>query len=485
LDIDDLKLSNFCSNNGLINSNSKIVLLDVNAHERVFLVNFCLVNDLSISVIDRDHLYDREIIDLIDSGIVKSEINTDQSIRSRFIEFLDSKSTCYKLLEHNDFVDKNFEFVNFIFVNNRTENDFRSIISKKYIELINSNRGDVEYNIINPVFKPNQTVDNKCLNFCISLLDEHKKLNLSKLVISKIYFLLLNSLLHETNEWKVFNILIRYVPIRPEIYLESLKLSCSQNIKSRNFKFILNYSTIIITLIKVDESIFKSYLNFYKSLDSYSWLVLYLRASSTNISKSDIDSFEKSAIEKTIFNMVVYNLQLNEFQESFILENSPKETCESKVSIYTLYNYMINKLLLNKSIDFNDLKQSNPTTLKLFVNNPNHLFRFGTLAWSHGNIKFLQDIINFAPDDLLSQNNLHSLFMDSLLILLNKGHKPKCYSSDLLNTDYNQVCKIFHLQVISYKYELNLNLDEILKKYTYKFNDRIKILLENHFRNYN
>lgn len=143
---------------------------------------------------------------------------------------------------------------------------------------------------------------------------------------------------------------------------------------------------------------------------------------------------------------------------------------------------MISKLLLSKSINFNNLLKSNPTTLKLFINNPNHLFRFGILAWSHGNNKFLQDIINLAPDKLLSQNNLHSLFMDSLLILLNKGHKPKIYSSDVLNTDYNQICKIFHLQVISYKCDLNLNLDEILKKYTFKFNNRIKISLENHLR---
>ena len=56
LDIEDLNFQNFCSNESLINNKSKIVLLDVDAHERLFLINFCLTNGLSISTNDKKQI---------------------------------------------------------------------------------------------------------------------------------------------------------------------------------------------------------------------------------------------------------------------------------------------------------------------------------------------------------------------------------------------------------------------------------------------
>ena len=73
LDIDDLNFNNFCSNDGFINNKSKIVLLDVNAHERLFLINFCLNNGLPISTNIEIKLYDREIIDIIVNDIFKKK----------------------------------------------------------------------------------------------------------------------------------------------------------------------------------------------------------------------------------------------------------------------------------------------------------------------------------------------------------------------------------------------------------------------------
>ena len=125
LDIDDLDFNNFCSNDGFINNKSKIVLLDVNAHERLFLIKFCLNNGLPISTNIENKLYDREIINLIYEGIIESDIKTSDSVRSKFNLLFDFK---YSSFLRSDKCNINNLDLNFL-------DNFEYVFNNKYFNL--------------------------------------------------------------------------------------------------------------------------------------------------------------------------------------------------------------------------------------------------------------------------------------------------------------------------------------------------------------
>lgn len=480
LDIDDLNLTKFCSNNDVINNNSKIILLDVDANKRLFLINFCLANDLSISVNDESHSYDREIINLIDSGIVKSEINTDVSLRSRFNKFLNhdyssfTRSGEFRINKlHIHFID-NLEY-------GICNNDFPLVIGNKYLQVLDTKINGIGSLLSNPLsYQPSDINDS--LSFVSFLLEEQDDFEFSDIIFSRFYNILLERLLKEESNWYIYNTIIRFVHLRPNIYFGVLKTFCTKNKQSKKVEILLKLSVVSLSNIDLDHTTIINFLQFLKEFNKFDSLILYLCATSGLENREYLEKFDRSTISHSIFDLVSFNLILNESQIKFIKEEIETGSNFEVSNINDIYTNFVKGLVENDPIDFNLIRSNNATLYKLFNNNPYHLFRLFTTAWINNNNEIAYELLNHFDPKLFDKNHFFKIMYRSILQLAQKPIPINLNEVNFyINQHYNQIRKIFHLKVLSYNNDINFDFNNLFDAHKFKFLPKINNILNNHF----
>ena len=485
LDIDDLKLSNFCSNNGLINSNSKIVLLDVNAHERLFLVNFCLINNLSISVNDENLLYDREIIDLIDSGIVKSEINTDSSLRSRFNKFLDSKSTSYKLLEINKSDRINVELQNYLNCAINENDDYYSNIGREFLTSYEPKENELINILKYPIENLPQTDANKSLIVISKIISRKYKTPFPNKVYSKFYHILLGVLIDQENNFIIYNILLSTITLKPVIFVEVLKDFFIKNRHKKKCKDLLTFSTIVITNTGVDIDTIRLLLSFIKSLNNYNSLELILISSSSYLSDDESKRYSSASKAEAIYHMISFSLVLNSFQKEFIKKNSSNILENDSNEMHSIYRFVSYKILSNQNIDFNYIKSHDDfKSSKTILKNPHHHFRFAITSFFNGQKLSLSSIVRDLEESNFRDDSFYPYIISSFQLILDKRMDSNIDFNSLFEREYDIAKIIFILQVYSYFDDLKIQNYKIADfPYTQLY--EVKNNLDSHFKGKN
>jgi hypothetical protein len=481
LDIDDLKLSNFCSNNGLINSNSKIILIDVDTHDRIFLVNFCLANEIPISTYGEKELYDREIIDIIDSGIIKTDRNFDLSLRTKFSRLLDRKYSSYKKSEVLDYKNIQSKFQNISSFSNENL-IYPSIVGKKYLETLNTKENDFESLLCNPLTSQSSSNSNNSLYFISVLLDEQKNKELSDDVFLKFYNILIFNFLNEKNNWKTYNTIIRFVHLRPSLFCEALKTFSVNYKNSKNLKILLKLSIVSLSSINVDQNTIMNFLDFILKFKNMNSSVLYLFASNGIEASEYKEKFDFNTINQTVFDLVSYNLILNESQIKFIKEIYIENKNYQVTNINDIYTIFTKGLFENVMIDFNYISIQNPYLYNLFFNNPYHLFRLFATSWLNNSSDFSIELLSLYNTKHFDTNPLFYLMHQGTLLLT----QGLCSIStddikSYLNQNYNQFRKIFFLKVLSYDNYIGMDFDKILTKYNFKYTTKLNNILSIHF----
>ena len=323
----------------MINNKSKIVLLDVDAHERLFLINFCLTNGLSISTNDKNKFYDREIINLIFNGIIESDINASGSVRSQFNILFDHKYSSFTRSSECNTDDLDIQFLDnleYDFNNNY----FPLNIGKKYLQVIDTRINELESLLNNPlIFQLTDINDSLCLVSFI--LEEQDNYHFSDIIFSKFYNILLKRLLKEKNNWLIYNTIIRFVHLRPNIYFDVLRTFFTQNKQSKKLAILLKLSVVSLSNIDLDQVTITNVLQLLKDFKTCNSLVLYLQATCRFENRDCIEKFDRTEITQSIFDLVSYNLLLSESQIKFIKEAITSESNFEISSINDVYTNFV------------------------------------------------------------------------------------------------------------------------------------------------
>ena len=293
---------------------------------------------------------------------------------------------------------------------------------------------------------------------------------------------MLQRLLAEDNNWYIYNSIIRFVHLRPNIYFDVLKTLCTQNKQSKKVAILLKLSVVALSNIDLDHTTFSNFLELLKELKKFNSSILYLLATSVLEDRANIEKFNHTEITQSIFDLVSYNLILDESQIKFINDAIVNLGNFEVSNINDVYTSFVKGLIANDPMDFNLLRNNNPSLYKLFNNNPYHLFRLFTTAWINNNNEIAYELLNHFDPKLFDKNHFFNIMYQSILQL---AHKPVSINlhevNFFINQHYNQIRKIFHLKVLSYNNEIKFDFNKLYDAHKFKFLPRINNILDKHF----
>jgi hypothetical protein len=482
LDIDDLEFSNFFTNDGLINNKSKIVLLDVDDHERLFLKNFCLANDIPISTYGEMELYDREIIDIIQNRIIKYDLKTSTSLRSSFNKILDWKSTSYKIIDLNNNDRINAGLLNYLNCAINVNNDYSSNIGKGFLTFYEPRENELINILINPILSLPKTFANKSLIVISRIIGRKYKNPFPKEVYSKFYNILLGVLLNQENNFITYNILLSNILFNPVFFIEALRDFYKNNQHKDKSNNLLTLSTIAITNLGLDVNTVSPLILFLKSLKKHKSLELILISSSSYLSDEESKRYSIASKAEAIYQMISFSIFLNSFQKEFIKRNSSEILENNSNEIHSIYSFVSYKIFSNQKIDFNYIKSHTDfKNSKTILKNPHHHFRFAITSFFNGQKLSLASIVKDLEKSNFRDDSFFPFITSTFQLLLDKRVDPNINFNSLFKKEYDIAKIIFIFQVCSYFDDLKIHNFEI-SDFPYSQLQETKNYLKSHFK---
>lgn len=473
LNENELNFESIISNKYDLNKCTKIVLLDVNPHNKIFVVNFCLTNKLPIFVNDSKDFYDREIIDIDSLGIIKIEKKEDSSIRSLFNRILDNRYSSYKILDKDKYFRKSYHqssipecIHNDNFEHNKTTRNI-------YIQLLELKENSTDKYFFNPLSFQSKKNGSQTLEFVVHLLNEDENCKLSNEVFSRFYNILLNRMLKEKNSWFIYNTILRFIHLRTNIYLDTLTKLYIQDKNCNELDKIISLSVFSLSSINTQESVIDDFLKFLKNFKKFDHLILYIYAF-TSIRKDNFSKeFDCETISKTIFNSVVYNLFLNENQKKFLTLNTISVLKNKNNHFYDIFSFLINCALNRTEFDIQNLR-SNNTSFSIFEKNPYHYYRLFMTSWLYENHDFSKIMKMNFNKNLCLKNDTCSFIYKSINLIFNQKNQVQSINHDLFyKTNYNIIHILFYMKLNSYNNKLCIDVDKLFDFYKYKYKSKL------------
>lgn len=469
LNEDELNFQSIISNKYFLNKFSKIVLIDLNPHNRIFLVNFCLVNSLPVYDYSSENFYDREIFDIENIGIFKIEEEIDYSIRTQFNRLLDNRYSSYKILDEDKYFRKYNKQLS-IKESTLNENyEFKETIGDIYIRLLELKEISPKKYFFNPLsFNSKNIHVSQNYDFFVLMLKESDNYKISNEVFSKFYKILINSLLKENNSWFIYNTILRFIHLRTNIYLDTITKLYIQQKPSKELDNLVRLSVFTLSNINVQETVIKEFLNFLKNFKKFEHLELYIYAFISLSIDNFNNLYDHKTISKTLFDSVSYNLFLNENQIRFLSEYSISTLKNKNNDFHDIFSFFINCIFNETEFDIEILRSKN-ISFSLFEKNPYHYYRLFTTSWIYKNHDFSKILKNKFNKNLCLKNDTSSFIFKSINLLLHQEEQIHSLNYNLFHkSNYNIIHILFFMNLNSFNNKKGIDVDEIFDFYNYK-----------------